>query len=64
VIPVQDPIRNALRQLVREKQIDGWSVRQDEREGSIWTVNHTEIGTVTYTTDEVNGLIAMFWEAA
>lgn len=60
---IQDPIRNALRELVREKRITGWSPRYDEITGeTTWTVIPGR-GT-PYTTDEVNSLIAMFWEAA
>jgi hypothetical protein len=64
VIGAQDPIRNALRELVRTKQIWAWNAREtpDETE---WTVvlidGHT---AARYTTDAVNKLIAMFWAVA
>jgi hypothetical protein len=56
---VHDPIRDALRQLVREKRIDGWQQITRDR----WVVAGPG-WTAQYTTDEVNDLIAMFWKEA
>jgi hypothetical protein len=65
MIGVEDPIRNALRELVRQKSIFAWNAMERAEDGTTqWTV--VLMGGRTpkpYTTDEVNKLIGMFWEA-
>jgi hypothetical protein len=63
VIGVQDPIRNALRELVRDKTIWAWNARETPRETE-WTVVLVDGPTLIYSTDAVNKLIAMYWKAA
>jgi hypothetical protein len=65
MLNVQDPIRNALRDLVRAKRIFAWSVREAPYGAgwsvAEWTVVRMDGGTTIYTTDSVNRLIGMFW---
>jgi hypothetical protein len=62
---VQDPIRNALRDLVRSKTIWAWNARERPNQTTEWTVTLPDGGPTTlYDTDGVNKLIAMYWEAA
>jgi hypothetical protein len=62
---VQDPIRNALRQLVRDKTIWAWNARECPRtDATEWTVVLVDGPTLIYSTDGVNKLIAMYWQAA
>jgi hypothetical protein len=64
MLGVQDPIRNALRDLVRNKAIHAWNARQQHDGTTEWTVVLMEGRTVLYDTDAINTLIAMFWKAA
>jgi hypothetical protein len=61
---VQDPIRNALRDLVRSKTIWAWNARERPNLTTEWTVVLVDGPTLIYDTDGVNKLIAMYWEAA
>jgi hypothetical protein len=61
---VQDPIRNALRDLVRAKTIWAWNARERPDSCTEWTVVLVDGPTLIYSTDGVNKLIAMFWKAA
>jgi hypothetical protein len=63
VIGAQDPIRNALRELVRSDRIWAWNAREDPS-GTEWTVVRADGRTSLYSTDAVNKLISMFWSAA
>jgi hypothetical protein len=60
MLGVQDPIRNALRDLVREKRIWAWNARE-ARDGAEWTVVRMDGGVSLYSTDGVNKLVGMFW---
>ena len=64
MLGAQDPIRNALRDLVRSKSIFAWNARQCPDGSTEWTVSWPDGPTRLYDTDGVNGLIGMFWEAA
>jgi hypothetical protein len=57
---LHDPIRDALRQLVREKRIQGWNARATPV-GVEWTVSF-ENATRVLDTDAVNDLVGMFWQ--
>lgn len=61
---LQDPIRNALRDLVRSKRVTGWCAMATSA-GLRWTVSyHGDYGLITpppFTTDEVNDLIGQLW---
>lgn len=69
---IQDPIRNALRQLVREKRIWAWDAMTMHHEGATrWiVVLMHESGEYKpgrcpepYSTDDVNNFIGMMWAA-
>jgi hypothetical protein len=63
---LEDPIRNALRQLVREKRIPGWSVTRPPGGGEpMWNILHPLAdGIRPLTSDEANSVIGMIWEEA
>jgi hypothetical protein len=65
ILGIQDPIRNALRDLVREKRLRGWAPIKTGDEETRWTVVLPD-GTTPppYTTEGVNDLIGMFWQEA
>lgn len=64
MLVIQDPIRNALRQLVSDKVIFAWNAMEDCRTGfTEWTVVNAFGGAQNYSTDGVNKLISMHWEA-
>jgi hypothetical protein len=63
MLNVQDPIRNALRDLVRAKRIWAWNARETPAETE-WTVVLMDGRTPKpFSTDAVNKLIAMHWAA-
>jgi hypothetical protein len=61
MLGTQDPIRNALRDLVRQRRIWAWNARPTHHGTDEWTVVTTEHRATLYTTDAVNKLIAMHW---
>jgi hypothetical protein len=61
VLGVQDPIRNALRELVSTRRIWAWNARPTHAGTDEWTVVTNEHRTTLYSTDAVNKLIAMHW---
>jgi len=60
---VQDPIRNALRELVRAKILNGWCAFGNEDGTTTYLVVPTDGKSGMYSADAVNGLIGMYWEA-
>jgi hypothetical protein len=62
MLGIQDPIRNALRELVREKRIWAWNARATPEGTDEWTVVLMSGRTPKpFSTDAVNKLIAMHW---
>jgi hypothetical protein len=57
MLGTQDPIRNALRDLVRKRRIWAWNVRPTHHGDDEWTVVTTEHRATLYSTDAVNKLI-------
>jgi hypothetical protein len=51
---VQDPIRNALRDLVRSRTIWAWNARERPNQTTEWTVVLVDGPTLIYDTDGVN----------
>jgi hypothetical protein len=61
MLGAQDPIRNALRDLVRTRRIWAWNARPTLHGTDEWTVVTNGHHAQLYTTDAVNKLIAMHW---
>lgn len=60
MLNVQDPIRCALRELVRAKRIWAWNARETPGETE-WTVVLNDGPALLYSSDAVNKLVGMHW---